>query len=356
VAADGVAVVGGGIIGCSIAWRLAQRGWPVTLFEKGSLGEEASTAGAGMLSPGGEVERPSDLAALTIESRALYTGFVQELQEISGLAIDYQECGGLDLAYSPSELTALQARALRQATFGIRAKQLRPADVASFWPGIRTTDLAGAFFYPNDAIVNSREVMVALAAACRRAGVAVCQNTPVDGIAIDGETTVLNTVRGKESFRAVVIAAGAWSGSIAVKGLPKLPSTEPIKGHLIGYQQPQGTCSTIVRYGPTYLLQRANGLLICGASLERVGFDRSIDATVVALLAERAGFIFPHLHETTPSEVWTGFRPGSESLRMGRWHSPHLYLAYGHFRNGILLAPVTAERIAMEVTANLRTQ
>ncbi len=153
-----------------------------------------------------------------------------------------------------------------------------------------------------------------------------------------------------------MIAAGAWSNAIAVEGVPALPSAEPVKGHLIGYQQPEQTCHTVVRHGHGYLLQRANGLLICGTSVEHVGFDREIKPDVVASLAAQAAFVFPHLRDVAPSEVWTGFRPSSDALHMGRWHSDHLYLAYGHYRNGILLAPLTAERIASEITANLRKQ
>jgi glycine oxidase len=125
-----------------------------------------------------------------------------------------------------------------------------------------------------------------------------------------------------------------------------------VKGHLIGYQQPEQTCNTIVRHGRTYLMQRSNGLLIAGSSMERVGFDRELDPVIESDLAKRAGFIMPHLTETSPTESWMGFRPASDDLHVGVWHSPRLYLAYGHFRNGILLAPVTAERIAGDVSAN----
>jgi glycine oxidase len=351
-----VAVAGGGIIGTSIAWRLAQRGWRVTLFDKGSIGGEASWAAAGMLSPGGEIEGPSDLATLASESRRLYSGFIGELEKASGLAIDYQECGALDVAYSRHEWEVLQARVVRQAATGIRSKQVPVGDVSTFWPRVRREGLVGAFFYPDDAMVNTREEMVALAAACRRSGVSVRQNCPVYKAEISEEEGKLESSKGIETFEAVVIAAGAWSNAIVVDGPPALPSAEPVKGHLVGYQQPEQTCHTLVRHGHGYLLQRASGLLICGASVEHVGFDREVRPEVVASLTEQAGFVFPHLSETAPSEVWTGFRPGSEALRIGSWHSRRLYLAYGHYRNGILLAPLTADRIASEITANLRKQ
>jgi glycine oxidase len=353
-AAPPIAVAGGGIIGASIAWRLAQRGWRVTLFEKGSIGGEASWAAAGMLSLGGEIEGPSDFASLASESRRLYSKFISELEQASGLAIDYQECGALDVAYSQAEWDSLQARAARQASTEIRSKEVGAQDVAAFWPHLRTEGLIGALFYPADAFVNAPEVMVALAAACQRSGVSILQNCPVYSAQISETEATIESDRGKERFEAAVIAAGAWSSGIVLAGVPAMPSAEPVKGHLIGYQQPAGICHTIVRHGHTYLLQRASGLLICGASVERVGFDREIRADVVASLTQQAGFLLPDLRETAPSEVWTGLRPASEALRVGPWHSNRLYLAYGHFRNGILLAPLTSERVADEITANLR--
>jgi glycine/D-amino acid oxidase-like deaminating enzyme len=113
-------------------------------------------------------------------------------------------------------------------------------------------------------------------------------------------------------------------------------------------------CVTIVRHNHTYMLQRANGLLIVGASAERVGFDRTVDQSAVIRLEKEAAQIMPHLAETSPTEIWTGFRPGGDKLHLGQWHSPKVYLAYGHYRNGILLAPATAERIKREIIASLQ--
>ncbi|MBV9303516.1 MAG: glycine oxidase ThiO [Acidobacteriaceae bacterium] len=353
--ARSIGIVGGGVIGLSLAWQLAQRGWRVSLFDKGEVGGEASWAAAGMLSPGGEIERSSALAPLATESRALYSKFIKDLEEASGLAIDYQECGALDMAYSQREWDALKVRAADQRGIGINSKEISPEDVSVFWPRVRRGGLAGALFFPGDATVNARELTIALAAACRHSGVLLAQNCAVESVEISEAEAALATRCGIEAFAAVVIAAGAWSSSVAVTGVPALPSVEPVKGHLIGYQQPEQTCPTIVRHGHTYLLQRASGLLICGSTIEYVGFDRVIDHQVVSALEEQAAFMLPHLRETTVSETWIGFRPGSEALRMGTWHSDRLYLAYGHFRNGILLAPITAAHITNQISANLRT-
>jgi glycine/D-amino acid oxidase-like deaminating enzyme len=210
--------------------------------------------------------------------------------------------------------------------------------------------------YPGDALVNPREVMLALAAALQRSKVSVIQDCQVYGARVTGRDVVLWTKEGVRCFGALVIAAGAWSNSLDIQGVPAIPSVEPVKGHLIGYQQPQDTCRTVLRRGPTYMLQRANGLLICGSSSERVGFNRKLDPEIVESLAREAGFLFPHLRDAVPSEAWVGFRPASDPIQMGPWHSKRLYLAYGHYRNGILLAPLTAQQISNEITASLRTQ
>ena len=346
-----VAVAGGGLIGLSIAWRLAQQGFKVTVFEKGSTGGEASWAGAGMLAPGGEFDEPSHLAQLALESRSLYPAFVRELERATGLAIDYQECGALDLAYDAEQWRSLLARAERQAAFGLSCKILKPEQVSVFWPRVRSEDLAGALFYPGDAIVNPRELVTALSVACRQLNVAIIENTAIDSALVT--ESVVATDRGQ--FDALVVAAGAWSSSIHLENAAPLPAVEPVKGHLIGFQQPDQTCNTILRHGHTYLLQRANGLLIAGASVEHVGWDRSIEPAQAASLAQQAGFILPHLAETTPTETWIGFRPSSTAPQIGSWHSPRLFLAYGHYRNGILLAPVTAQTIAQAISASFET-
>jgi glycine oxidase len=350
-----VAIAGGGIIGLSIAWRLAQRGFRVSVFDQSTIGSEASWAGAGMLALGGEIDEPSELATLALESRRLYSGFVRELEFSSGLAIDFQELGALDLAYSSSEFTVLEARAARQEAIGIDSKPVLPAHVAAFWPRVRTEGLVGARFYPSDGLVNPRDVLIALCAACRNLGVRVVQNVSVQTIEDRSRELEVATTQGSEIHDAAVVAAGAWSGSIAISPVP-IPSSSPVRGHLVGYQQPSQTCTTLIRHGHTYLMQRANGLLIAGASVEHVGFDRQVDPETARQLIAAAGFVMPHLLETSPTETWTGFRPLSNEIHLGRWQSGSVYLAYGHYRNGILLAPVTADLLAAEISANLGTR
>jgi glycine oxidase len=333
-----IAVAGGGIIGLTLAWRLAQRGFPVTVFDKGRMGGEASWAGAGMLAPGGEIVARSPIAHPALEARRLYPSFVRELEEASATRIDFQECGALDLAYSPEDWRGLEARASHQIALGIRSEALEPTRVLSICPNLRADGLEGARFYPDDAMVNPREIVAALCSVCRKLGVLLVENHTVENIDSVG------------NFDAVVLAAGAWSSRISAG---TLPPAEPVKGHLIGYQQAPGAFPVILRHGHTYLLQRAGGLLIAGSSEEHAGFDHGVDAGIVADIAARAAFLLPHLAKETPAEIWTGLRPASDAVHTGaHGTSGRLYLAYGHYRNGILLAPVTARDLAAEISAS----
>lgn len=330
---------------------MAQRGLRVTVLEQGTLGAEASWAGAGMLSPGGEFDSTSELAAMAVESRRMYPAFVRELTETSGVAIDLQEIGAVDLAYSSDELAQLEEKAARQESIGIESKALTPDRIAAFWPRVRKAGLAGARFYREDGLVNPREVVQALCAVCRGLGVSLIENCSVIELDDRGSSVFLQD----KTYDAAVVAAGAWSSGIQVTP-QAIPKAWPVKGHLLGYQQPTQTCNTLIRHGHTYLMQRANGFLIVGASVEEVGFDRRIDPEIARKLSVAAGFVMPHLAETTPSETWMGFRPASDTLHLGQWNSGRVYLAYGHYRNGILLAPVTAEKLVAQISANLGTR
>lgn len=343
-----VGVVGGGIIGLSIAWRLAQAGFAVRVYERSRVGGEASWAGAGMLAPGGEFDTDSQLARLAIESRDLYPAFVEELERESSVDIDLQQTGALEVAYGEPEMTDLAGRAERQTALGIPSKRVQPEQIATFWPRLRREDLLGGYFYPGDAAVDPRHVVEALRVCCERLGVEFAEHTEVHSVAAGSAGTSI----GDAQHDAAVVACGAWSGGLTVSGVRQLPASVPVRGHLVGYRQPVQTCNTIVRRGHTYLLQRANGFFIAGASEERVGFDRTISTSAAEQLASSAAFLMPHLGETTPTEVWNGFRPGGDGLQLGRWDGSPLYLAYGHYRNGILLAPVTAKLIAAEISAS----
>jgi len=331
-------VAGAGIIGLSCAWRLARCKIPVTVFDAGEAGGEASWAGAGMLAPGGEMDEASPLTEMALGSLALYPDFVEALREASGVAIDYQRCGALELALTDREAMELERRAARQSAIGIRSESARHAGSV------------GARFYPDDALVNPRDVMAALRTACVRSGVSLHEREPVVEIIENGAG--VRTPRGSYRDDGVLIAAGAWSSDL-VSGF-EVPKAMPVRGHLIAWRAPAGMLGTILRHENTYLLQRDSGSLIAGASTEQVGFDRTIDESVVQAIHARASRLLPALAAMPPTERWVGFRPGIVGgvPAIGRIEGTAIWTAFGHYRNGILLAPDTARRIEESVTAS----
>jgi glycine oxidase len=187
----------------------------------------------------------------------------------------------------------------------------------------------------------------------------VYESLPVTAIHAERGSVAVETPAGRLAATTAVLAAGAWSGSIPfngpLTGAPRsLPGSFPVRGHLIGYRLAAGTCPTILRSGHTYILQRRNGFTIAGTSMETVGFNRAIDPAIVGDIARRAEALLPILQQAGPPEAWIGFRPRADAHQpqIGRFAGTSLWLAYGHFRNGILLAPATAERISAEIMSN----
>ena len=322
-----VTIIGAGIIGSSIAWRLAQAGVRVRLVDSGKMGGEASWAGAGMLAPGGEFTELSWWISMAIESHHLYAPFVEELERESGIAIDFRICGAVETPESPSGWLALLDRAGRQRAMGIAS-----------------TSGEASVRYPNDSSVDPRDVVAALRQVLERLGVDIVENSPTAEVESGG-------------MQALVIAAGAWSSSLRVLYNGRavaLPEAFPVKGHLLGYRMPAGSLDTILRRGHTYILQRSNGFTIAGSNEEDAGFDRHVDPEVCAALHQKAAALWPELEGHAPEEQWIGFRPGSRSGEpvIVRCEGSNVWLAYGHYRNGILMAPVTARRIAAEITGH----
>src|SRR5690242_9692947 len=238
-----------------------------------------------MLAPGGELDHNAQAPQieLFLESRRRYGAFVEELTREGSVSIDYLECGAIDLAYSEEECAELRRRTERQQPFGIMSRPITAEQVRTLSPHIETQGLTGALFYPGEAVVAPRDLMAALAAACRKRSVRVRENRPVANV----DTTSAGVEIGGERFAAAVIAAGAWSGSIAVNGATTLPTSEPVKGHLLGFELPIGACPTIVRHKDIYLFQRGSGMVVAGASVEHAGYDRNVDERISdALLSE----------------------------------------------------------------------
>jgi glycine oxidase len=334
-------VIGAGIIGGSIAWRLAQAGVAVTLLDSGGLGGEASWAGAGMLAPGGEFVSRSHWAEFALKSLALYPAFVEELQSESGVPIDYRPCGALEIARSDAEWQELLVRRAAQEALAIRSE-------------IR----ADGLFYPGDALVDPRHVTSALRCACQKRQVHIRERTRVLGIRLSGDRVDVDTSGGQLSTSAAVLSAGAWSGAIPVSSADRsieIPASFPVRGHLLGYTLEPGSLGPILRRGHSYVMQRSNGFTVAGTSSEQVGFNRELDPQVISGIRAGACELLPRLRSAPEPVAWLGFRPATADFEpvIGRVQETGLWLAYGHYRNGILLAPATAARVAGEITSSL---
>ena len=340
-----VIIVGAGIIGLSLAWRLAQRGVRVTVLERGRAASEASWAAAGMLAPGGEFES-GDTARFAVESLRTYPDFVRELREATGVAIDFRICGTLEIDSD--------ADPERQAGNGIRSYAVDLAEALKLAPGMAAIE--GAFrFYPDDALVDPREACHALLTACRGLGVRIVENCDVKAIEV-GKAAAVETSQGRFEDDAVALAAGAWSGAmpLRVAGVRReLPGTHPVRGVLVGRKFPRRTLGPFVRRGLSYLVQRESGLAIAGTTSEKIGFERSLAQETVDTVVAGVEALCPDFARGAETESWLGFRPASDTgePHIGRFEDTALWLAYGHFRNGILMAPGTAARLAGEITA-----
>ena len=229
----------------------------------------------------------------------------------------------------------LERRAARQSAVGIRSE-------STCHPGA-----AAARFYPDDALVNPRDVTAALRIVCLRTGVSIHEHEPVIEIFPDGSG--VRTSQASYRDEGVLIAAGAWSTQLA--SIFPVPAAVPVRGHLIAYEAGAAMLGTILRHENTYLLQRGTGWLVAGASTEFAGFDRAIDENVVQAIHSRTSRLLPRLAAMKPAQRWLGFRPGIEGgiPAIGRIEGTAVWTAFGHYRNGILLAPETARRIEQSV-------
>ncbi len=346
-----VALIGGGVMGLSIGWRLAAAGCRVDVFERGSLGHGASWAAAGMLAAGVETEPgEQDLLRLNRRSQEMWPGFAAELEAASGIDVELRQEGTLVVALNRDDAERLRFCCEFQRSVGIELSWIGGTEARRREPHLNPAVVAAAYS-PNDGQVDNRRLVEALMAACRSAGVRLHENAEVSTVDIEhGRVTGLRVGEDRHAADVVVLAAGAWARTIA--GLPDeaRPPVRPIKGQLLALQMdPNAPLLTHVVWSPrVYLVPRRGGRLVVGATVEERGFDGAMTAGGVFALLEGAWRAVPALEELPIGEMWVGFRPGSpdDAPMLGPSPVEGLVLATGHHRNGILLTPVTAETIS----------
>jgi glycine oxidase len=344
-AAVDVAVAGAGVIGLAIAWRLALRGLSVAVFERDGCGAGASLAATGMLAAAAEHEPGChDLLALALESQRQWPQFRAALEAQSGLSIDFRADGTLVVALGRDEVERLRFRHELHRRCSLATRWLSGPDVRALEPALRPAVAAG-LHCADDHQVDPRRVMAALRAACLAAGVRLFEQCAVTGVDLEGGRACgLVTPRGACRAKAVVLTAGAWTGSLVPPGL-KVP-VRPLKGQSLALRTTPdtGTLAHVVWTEQIYMAPKSDGRLIVGATVEERGFDETITAGGVYALLEGARRAFPAIEEMAIDAMWTGFRPSSidDAPILGTTPVDGLVLATGHHRNGYLLAPVTA--------------
>ncbi len=344
-----VIIVGGGIMGCGIALRLRQAGVRVDVLERSIPGAEASSAAAGMLAPQMESDGPGAFLDLCLRSRGLYPAFAAELRELSGVDVAYRPCGILKVAFNEASLHHLDATVAWQRGMGLRAELLDGAAARALEPRL-SAKAVGAAHFPDDHQLDNRLLVRALTMAAARVG-AEFRSGYVRGVVQEGGRAVGVDLDG-ELLRAdaVVLAAGSWSALVHGAGV-EARAVRPARGQMVQFQTRLPLLDRIVTSEKGYLVPRADGRVIAGSTMELVGFDKQVTAAGLARILDMALELCPELGSAPVTETWAGFRPWTEDKRpyLGEGPVPGLFLATGHFRNGILLAPITAKLVAQAV-------
>ena len=335
-------LIGGGIIGCSVARALAARGLSVAVIERGLPGHEASWAAAGMLSPSAEADPGSALFDLSRASLQLYRGFAQQLTEETSIDPQYRDEGTLVIFENEVERQSLLESFLWQRTLGITI-----AEVSSQELGRREPSLArsiGAFHVAGDHQIDNRFLVQALVESCRRHGVEFVSAQAREILHDGSRVTAVLTDKGEITAGIVINTAGAWAGCLNVRGLKPLP-IRPVKGQMLALKTADPVLNHVVRSEHVYLVPRRDGRIIVGSSMEEAGFDKTPRAGVLVRLLCAAQNLCPALAESAMEEFWAGLRPAAlDGLPiLGPTEIQGYWVALGHFRNGILLAPITAQ-------------
>ena len=344
-----VCIVGGGVIGLAIGWRLARRGAAVDVYDRNAAGRGASWAAAGMLAPLSEVGFEDEgFLSLGRESLRLYPRFLEELKEDAGVEVRLDTRGTLLIGLDRDDAERLRRLCEFREHLGLPVKWLSGTEAREIEPLV-SPRTSCAIWIPDDHQVDNRGLVEALKAALSKCGGTLHENCPVQAVLNDGgRVKGVKTREGEMEAACVVIAAGCWSKQI--RGVPEelLPPVRPVKGQIITLREDE-LCSLahVIRAPDAYLVPKGDGRIVLGASEEDMGFDRTITAGAVYRLLERGWWAVPSIYDLEIQEIVAGLRPGSRDHDpiVGKAGLEGLYYATGHYRHGILLTPATAFEI-----------
>lgn len=335
-------------MGLGVAWRLARAGRKVLVLERHTPGSGASRAAAGMLAPIAELEfHEHELQAFALASQRRWPSFVQELEADAEFSVEYETTGTLMVAWDRDEAEALERHFRYQQELGFGVEWLSGRGLRRIEPML-SPRLVGGIHCPEDVQVSNRCLVEALARAARARGVEIRTGVDVERVQIvDGEATGVVLADGTQiDADEVVIAGGAWSRKLQLSGLLELP-IRPVKGQMLGLQMDVRfpLIRHVIRRQGVYLVPKADGTLVVGATSEEMGFDARTTAFGMRTLLEGAWEILPGIDELPIKETWTGFRPASRDNAplLGRTSIPRLSVITGNYRNGIQQSPLSID-------------
>ena len=344
-----VVIVGGGVMGCAAAYELAARGVRVTVLERSVPGAEASSAAAGILGAQVEAHAAGPMTELCLLSRKLYPSFVKQLERISGVAVGYRRAGVLKVHYTERAAARLLREVAWQARAKLAVERVSRRELRAREPAL-SPKLAGGVWFEQDALIDPRALLAALRVAAERRGAEFRSGSFVKrlDLATGGARGVElddgSLIRGSH----VVLAAGSWTSLLAASSAAT-PRIVPARGQMVELKTSVPLLSSVV-FGPDcYLVPRADGRLLVGSTLEFVGFKREVTAGAVAGLLAAAIRLLPALADAELSGSWSSFRPYTpDELPLLGPSAAHggVILMSGHYRNGILLAPISAKIVA----------
>lgn len=342
-----VLIVGAGIMGSGVAWQLTRRGIRARVLEKSIPGAEASSAAAGIIGAQMEAQGPGGFFDLALASRALFEPWSEALRLETGIDIEFRPTGLVQAARSAAELHALRDKVAWQETEGLPHDWLSARELRRMEPAIG--DVEGGVLFPQDGRVDPRRLFSAVRIAAEKAGAEFLSGMTVQSLLeSDGAVTGIRLDDGKELHAdAVVLAAGSWSSLVSSH-----VDVRPVRGQVIELHTQTPILQRVVYGDGVYLVPRDDGRLLVGATTEHVGFERAVTAGALSSLMAKALELVPGLSRATFERAWCNFRPLSASGDpiIGATNTPGLYVATGHYRNGILLAPITAERVAEAIS------
>ena len=341
-----VAVIGAGVMGCATALALSERGaGEIVVLERAVPGAEASSAAAGIL--GAQLEaREAAEAALFRRARDGYREWAERLRAETGIDVGYKRCGALDVAFDDRAAAELRARVDAQQAEGLAAELVEGRGARAIEPALSDRVLAAAHF-PDEAQVDPPALLRALVAAIsRRPRVTVRSGVTVRGLLVEGDRCAgVRLEEGELRADATVLAAGSWSS--LVPGVPaSMPDVKPIRGQIVQLDERPPRVRAIVFGDHGYVVPRGDGRVLCGSTMEDVGFRREVTAAGLASILGKALALVPSLGGAQVGPAWSSFRPRADAPLVGASAMPGLFLATGHHRNGILLARETGERVA----------